>query len=560
MKNKNSLLWIWKNSKSKLHLIIFLSISQMILSASYVVPALISKNAINYAVYQGSFVEARNGIIKCGIILLAVIALQLATAMFNTYLCSYIGGKLEMQFKHNFFDNFSKKEYSKLKKFHSGDILNRFTSDIEIVVSGVTCFLPNALSVIAKIVSGFIVIMSFSKGFAGIMFLVGCFVLMCAVMFKPIYKRIHKDVQKSQGVVRSFTQECVENIVVVKSFSNSIPLLKKLDNYMEKVFKSQIKRTHVSNITGGGVSAVFTVGYYGTLLWGAFMMLNRSMDYGTLAAFLQIVSQIQSPFVNASSLISQYYSAQASAERIMEIENLEEDIFDNDFDLDKVYEETESVCADNIEFGYDKENVIEKSSFEIKKGSLVTITGPSGMGKSTLFKLMLGLFSPDCGDIYIKTNSGKIAINSKTRPLFAYVPQGNLLISGTVAENIKFANPSLSDEKMYLAAKTACIYDFISTLPNGFDTVINERGGGLSEGQVQRIAVARALCSDAPILLLDECTSALDTDTEKNMLKNISELKTKTVLFISHKNAALKFSDMHLEIVNGKIIPVEKSV
>ena len=179
------------------------------------------------------------------------------------------------------------------------------------------------------------------------------------------------------------------------------------------------------------------------------------------------------------------------------------------------------------------------------------------MGKSTLFKLILGLFSPTGGNIYIKTDSKNIPLNSKTRPLFAYVPQGNLLISGTIAENIKFANPTLSDEKMYQAAKTACIYDFITSLPNGFDTLINERGGGLSEGQIQRIAVARALCSDAPILLLDECTSALDLNTESEMLKNISKLKTKTVLFISHKNAALELSDMHLKITDGKIITVK---
>ena len=275
------------------------------------------------------------------------------------------------------------------------------------------------------------------------------------------------------------------------------------------------------------------------------------MDYGTLTAFLQIVSQIQSPFLTASGLISSVYSALASAERLMEIEQLPFEKTDKGFDVGAAYEAAEGIRAHALAFRYDARPIIQSGDFFLPKGSLTAITGTSGTGKSTLFRLLLGLYTPNAGTLSLQTADGEILLDASTRALFAYVPQGNFLLSGTIRENIKFINPAISDAKMEEAARAACIYDFISRLPDGFDTVLGERGSGLSEGQMQRIAIARALCADAPVLLLDECTSALDSETEEAVLRNIAALKTKTVLFISHKNAAFSFCDTHLSIDDG---------
>ncbi len=552
MKQKSSISWLWKTTKPQMWLIVIYSLSSMLTSASYVIPALFSRQIINAAVSAATSGTSTGDIIKYTLYLMGFVVLTIAILIFNSHLCAVISGRLELQLRHSFFESITKKKCAKIASLHSGEILNRFTSDIDIVVSGITNFIPETLSLFSKAVAGFVVIITFSKGYAATIVGVGILIIICALLFKPIFKKTHKQIQESSGAMRGFTQECIENIVVVKTFSNRIPLLNKLDNYMKKIYKLKIFRNHIGNVAGGGATFLYKIGYYATLCWGAFMIANKTMDYGTLMAFMQIVSQIASPFFGASNLITHFYSTLASAERLCELEAIEDEIIDETIDFDSLYENMEYICAENINFKYDIDDIIEDSSFTVKKGSCVAITGPSGAGKSTLFKLMLGLYEQNSGNLYAQTKDGKVSLSPSTRPLFAYVPQGNLLISGTIAENIKFANLNASDEEMIAAAKTACIYDFIKELPDGFDSEIGEHGAGLSEGQVQRIAVARALCCGAPILLLDECTSALDPVTEEEMLKNIEKLGTKTIFFISHKNAALSICDTHLKMEDKK--------
>lgn len=213
------------------------------------------------------------------------------------------------------------------------------------------------------------------------------------------------------------------------------------------------------------------------------------------------------------------------------------------------------IIATDLSFAYTNEIVLRENNFSIDKGSITAITGRSGSGKSTLFKLLLGLFPPTCGKICFDE---KTQINETTRHMFSYVPQGNMIISGSIRDNISLCNNCIDEEKIINAAKTAAIYDFINSLPNGFDTVISERGQGLSEGQIQRIAIARALLFDAPIILLDEATSALDESTETTLLTNLKKLTDKTIIFITHRNTSLNVCDKILYLSNGKF--TEKNI
>ncbi len=554
MKNDNTLVWLWNIAKKQLLRIIILSVSSMLSSLSFLGLALVSRKAINIAVGVIPSDNVKADIINCAFILVAILIAQLLLTVLDSHLKAVISGKLEKDLRYRIFKSATAKKYRELNNFHSGEILNRFMGDVDIVVSGVANFIPNTLSIFTKIIGGLIVIAAISKSFALIVICVGVAIILCATVISPFYKKLHKRVRRETGEVQSMTQECIENIVVIKTFSSRLPLLKRLDSIMNRLYKSKIHRNHVSNVANSGIFLVFTVGYYATLCWGALSIAsgNGVMDYGTLMAFLQIVSQIRAPLFNASGLITSLYGTIASAERIIALENLPEESTSSQFDPISTYDKLKSIKAESLSFGYnDNNDVITKSSFEIQKGASVAVIGASGTGKSTLFRLLLGLFDATEGSLALMVTDGQIDINASTRSLFAYVPQGNFVLSGTIADNIKFGNPCVDDGAVEKALKSACLYDFVNSLPDGINTVIGERGLGLSEGQIQRVAVARALCCGAPILLLDECTSALDAETEVEMLNNITKLDNKTVLFISHRDAALSVCKQQLILENG---------
>lgn len=297
---------------------------------------------------------------------------------------------------------------------------------------------------------------------------------------------------------------------------------------------------------------VFTFGYYGALAWGALQISRGIITFGTLTAFLQILQQIKAPFRNVSGLIPQYYTMQASAERLMELEMMEDESFETIIEDVKTFSETlESLVVEDLTFGYDKDHkVLDHCSVNFKKGELTLLVGESGAGKSTLMKLLLDFMPYEKGHIYFKTTHGIIPLDAGSRSVFSYVPQGNMMMSGTIRDNLTFCHEGASDQDLQHACEVACIWDYIETLPLGLDTPLKERGDGLSMGQVQRLAIARAILDDAPILLLDECTASLDASTEQQVLKNLKALHTKTIICISHTNAAKAYCDAMLVMVD----------
>ncbi|MCD8090103.1 MAG: ATP-binding cassette domain-containing protein [Clostridiales bacterium] len=313
-----------------------------------------------------------------------------------------------------------------------------------------------------------------------------------------------------------------------------------------------MKRRTFSNICNVGFGAVMQGSYLFGLVWCGFGILNGTLTYGTLTAVMQLISQIRSPFANISGFVPQYYSMLASAERLIEIEKLPKE----DSSAGEP-PEFESLHAENITFIYDdgEEEVISGASFDIKKGEIVALTGISGIGKSTLLKILLGIFSPVSGRLY---GNGGIDMNAATRPWFSYVPQGNMLMSGSIYEAVDFLHSAPytreQKERVESACKIACADEFIRELPGGYNTVLGEKGAGLSEGQIQRIAIARAVYRNAPVLLLDEATSALDEDTERRLLKNLKEMGNQTVLIVTHRPAVLEICSKQLIFEHSNII------
>lgn len=535
--------WIFKNSKKYIPHMILLSLISAVSSLCYVALALLTRQIIDIATKEinGSFVPLFLG-------LFFVIALEIAFYITRSHLSAHISARLDMQYKNSILDKYIDVSYGELKKYHSGEALNRFTSDIEIVVTGFVKIVPNLVGFASKILAGIIVLLIMNSTIGLICMILGVIILIAGKLVGPVYKKLHKACQKALGITKGFIQECIQNIVVIKTFSNKSSVLSHLDQRTEEQYKLKIKRNWVSVFISAGLFTVFTGGYYLALCWGAGSIYYGTITVGTLMAFLQIISMIRTPLFNVSGIVPQIFSTIASAERLIEIETLKPEQKQLKLDVKKVYNDLKSIKAQNLTFNYeDGKKIINNSSFKIKKGEIVVISGSSGVGKSTLFRLLLGLYEKTSGKLYLECETD-IDISASSRKLFSYVPQGNLILSGSIKDNITFGNCGATKEQIENAARCANIYDFVSGLPNGFDTYLGEGGAGLSEGQIQRIAIARAIISPAPIILLDECTSALDAENEKKILKNIKELKNKTVLLISHKPAALEVCDRTLTV------------
>ena len=543
--NGRALKWIYCRIRRYIPLTAAVSVISALSALSFVALALITKRVMDIATG-----DTTGSLLKSGILLFAVIAIQILLSAAQSILNAYSNGKQTIAFRNYLFGVLCRKKYADISAYHSGDILNRFTSDIDTVVTSSVNIIPNVVSIATKIVAG-IGTMLFMNPY------IAAAVLLCGVTFPAIgrainkrYKYMHKECQRTEGRTRAFLQECFENIVVIKTFISEAPFIKKLDSYMDDNFRLKIKRTSISVIANISLYALFTAGYYAVLLWGAGGLSGGTLTYGTLMAFLQLISQLRAPLQNVSGILPQYYSALASAERLMELEGAADEPLPAAAErLEKIKEDFRTLEIKNLFFGYAGESVLRDFSFCAKRGNITAITGESGSGKSTLFKLILGLYEPQSGSIAI---NGEIPLDASLRGLFAYVPQGNMVLSGTVRENITMNNRTVTDEQIERAARAAEIYDYITSLPDGFETHLAERGAGLSEGQIQRISIARALLTNAPILLLDEATSALDEETETRVLANIKSMTDKTVLFITHRNTSLKVCDriVHVEGVH----------
>lgn len=536
--------WLLAKSKKSLVWIILRSVVTALMSLLTVLLSLRSKSTIDVATGAQSGSLPREcvyiGLILAGEVLLMIVDRLLAT---------YIYSKVQQKINADVFSSCIDKKYSELSKYHSGDILNRLTSDLDTVVSNVSNILPQSVYTVTKLAAALAAIAVLNPYLALIAVALGIIMLIGSRTYGKLLKKTHKEFQKQNGFLRSFLQECIENIVVIKSFSTKKSVEEKNNDNIRELNKLRMKRTIIGCFASVCMFVLLSAGYYAVMCWGAFNISKKIITYGTLMALLQLFQQVRMPLQNVSGIIPQYFSMLASAERIIEIEKLPTDVINNGapqpFDF-------QSIEARNVFFRYNDEDdvVLQNAELSIKKGSFTLISGESGVGKSTFFKLVLSLYDYG-GELYFKTDGGNIPISPDTRCMFAYVPQGNLLLSGSIRENICFGcRTDIGDREIFEALKVTDAFDIINSLPHGLDTVLGERGIGLSEGQLQRLAIARALLSDAPVLLLDECTSALDAVTEATVLNNIRALKTKTVILISHKAAALDVCDSIIRLEN----------
>lgn len=433
-------------------------------------------------------------------------------------------------------------------------MLNRIFSDVTVVTDGVVGILPSLLNMVTRLVCAAAVLIILDVTFALVFLVSGILLFIVTRMFRGKLKSLHKEVQQKEGKMRSYMQETVENILLIKLFGVRKKSEKRTAELQQEHFKAGMKRRSFTIGANAGIGLVFRIGYLYALIRGAFAIMDRTMSYGTLSAILQLVGQLQAPFANLSGFLPRMYSAIASAERIIEIENLPEE---KEPEKKLSYKDFDRLEIKNLSFSYGENHVLNDVSFTLNKKDFLSLTGISGGGKTTLFNLIMGAYKTNKDEIIFYDTKGNSYTPTEARGIIGYVPQGNSLFSGTVFENIGFMKENSTMEEIENAAKIACAHEFIKDFPMGYNTMLGENGFGISQGQAQRIAVARAVLSGTGVLLLDEATSALDEMTQVRMLENLSKLRDKTVIIVTHRKAALAICNRHLNMENGEIYEKE---
>lgn len=550
----SALKWIIKTSKGSWLFVFLYAVLSAALAYFGILTAYGTKDIVNGAT-GADFELLKHG----AIYLLILVLIQITLKIFNSNMYERARAKIEIKIRTSVFESIMKKDYSEISKHHSGDMLNRLTSDVQTICDGVTGLVPNVVSLLTKLISAVIIMIGLDWIFAVIFLAGGGLIALTTAFFRNYLKGIHKKAQEADGKVRSFFQESIASLLVIKVFNAYKQVADKARKLQADNYGIRIKRATISIFANTGIQMAFSLGYLFAMVLGGFRVYQGTIDIGELTAILQLVNQIQSPLSALAGVIPTYYSIIASAERIIEIENYDDEL-DADEDIGdryEYYEKLKSIEFDSITFKYNRDYVFEDASATINKGDFAAITGISGIGKSTLLKLLLGVMSPEKGTIRVVTDDSERTVDRNTRKLFSYVPQGNMLLSGTLRENITFMCDEKSDEEIKRAVQLSCSDEFISQLPEGTETVVGERGLGLSEGQIQRIAIARAILYDAPILLLDEATSALDEATEERLLKNLRGLENRTCIIITHKPAALNVCNKEVRIEDRKICITE---
>ena len=541
-------LWQWSKTR---HLSIFgICILSMIGTCGSLVIAAATRGLIDSAVGRDGRQFLFNAILISG----AVLTIRLC-GLISGLLSAKTGAELLRDLRTMVLRRLLHKQYAELDGFHSGELVNRMFSDVGIVRNGIMEAVPAIVSMAVGFAGAAVLLIRMDWRFILLMLAGGLLgLILIAAFHKPMTSR-HKAAQESEGRLHAALQELLENLRLVKASGSEKRMEGRTEDRQQAFLAAQLRKGCFSVSMNNSISLVFQLSWLFCMLWGCYGIYCGRLTYGMLAAILQLLGQIQGPFSKAAGVADQLYGTISSAERLKELLDLpeEEPVPADDSVPDREFREIR-LCGVDFSYGRRAEPVLKQVNLTIRAGEFAAVTGASGSGKSTLFQLLLGIYQPAGGELKFCFADGKeMAVSRSTRGLFAYVPQGNTLFSGTLRENLTMFTDSASDEEILQAARLACLDRFLAELSDGLDTVIGERGIGLSEGQAQRVAVARALLSRAPILLLDECTSALDEKTETELLRNIASLRGKTCLIVTHRRAALEICNSRIHIGAGKV-------
>lgn len=500
--------------------------------------------AVQHAVDVASGVVA--GSIYWAVALMGGLVLfDFALNISSVWVRNILGIRAQNRMQQHMLDRILRSEWHGKEKHHSGDVLNRLEIDVNNVVGFLTETIPNTLSVLTLFVGAFCYLFVMDARLA----LITVGIIPVFIAASKVYVRrmrhLTRAVRSSDSKVQSVLQETIQHRMLIKTLESEEPMVGRLETTQCELRQRVVRRTLFSVFSNLVINLGFAMGYLVAFLWAALRMSHHSLTFGGMTAFLQLVNRIQSPARSLTRLAPAFVSVFTAAERLMELEEDRLEERGTPIDLDGAC----GVRFVHASYRYDDidGDVIRDLSFDFYPGSCTAILGETGAGKTTLVRMILALLAPQKGRAEVYNAHRHYVLSPRLRCNFVYVPQGNTLMSGTIRDNLRLGKLSATDEEMYEALHKSCA-DFVMDLPAGLNTECAEAGGGLSEGQAQRIAIARALLRDRSIMLFDEATSALDPETERQLLRNILSARNKTVIFITHRPAVVDYCDQTLRI------------
>ncbi len=534
------LVWLWRAWRgNRLQAIInaTLGLLEVVVSLSQVWAV---KHAIDVAshVQEGSLYWAV-GIM--GLLILADFAIHIS----GIWVRNILGIKAQNRMQQQMLDRILRSEWNGREKLHSGDVINRLEKDVNQVVNFLTETIPSSISTLTLFLGAFCYLFSMDRWLSVIIIAMLPLFIIVSRYYVRRMRHLTRQVRDSDSKVQSVLQETIQNRMLIKTMESDSVMVDKLESTQSELRQKVVKRTAFSVMSNLILNFGFALGYLVAFLWSALRMSAGTLTFGGMTAFLQLVNKIQGPARSLSKLVPQFVSVFTASERLME---LEENPLEEQGDPIEL-KAPAGVRLTDVSYAYEEKtgNVVEHLSFDFKPGSCTAIMGETGAGKTTLIRLILALLHPQQGKVAIYNKKMTRTLSPRMRCNFVYVPQGNTLLSGTIRDNLWLARITATEEEMRDALHQACA-DFVLELPDGLDTVCSESGAGLSEGQAQRIAIARALLRSGSIMLFDEATSALDPETERQLLQNILSRHDKTIIFITHRPAVVDYCDQVLTI------------
>lgn len=549
--------WIFSYSKRYKKAIVFYTVLGVLSTSLGLVSSVASKYLVD--IITGRQTD------KLGIL----VAVMVGGTVFNLVFSSVIkriSVRLSLDINNDIqadiFDKIMDADWLALSEYSNGDVLNRFNSDVGTVSSNAISWLPTIVIAVYNFVITFFVILYYDKLMAVFSLLSAPFLFLTSRMLVEKQRAYGKKVRKTSSDMMSFEVETFNNFDTIKSFGVAEHYSNRMRRWQEKYKDISLKYNLFSITTNVWMSLLGAMVQFVAFGYCLYRLWTGEITYGTMIFFLQQGTSLSTAFNNVVAIVPSFLNSSISAHRIRELVELPKEVHIEESEkLNQYAEQGFKVRMKDVTFAYvEGTTVLQGSEFKASPGEIVALVGPSGEGKTTMIRLMLGLVRPTEGKaVIIASNGEQVHMNAETRHLFSYVPQGNTILSGTIAGNLRMVKEDATDEEIIEVLKIACAWDFVEKMPRTINSKIGERGRGLSEGQAQRIAIARALLRDTPILLLDEATSALDTVTEQRVLKNIIKQRpNKTCIVTTHRPSVLSMCQRVYRVMENTVTEVDE--